>query len=451
MNNGETLWGRRHRRCCLFSILCFACVSACTSSDEQTARMEKWFEQLRSADLATQWRAVHALSRAEDARVVPRLTEMLLTDGSPSVRVGAAWTLGFIRPKNEEAIVALVRALRDDDEQVRILAAFALDGVGEQRDDAVPALKEMLKSTRARLSAVVALGTTARKGDPTVIAALRDVLLDPAVQQDEKNLIMPLGMYGYGCTVREKTALALSKLGPDAVPALVEGLGIGKSCIGSIWALRKMGPEAEAACPSLLALVKQARIVVHVRMEAADSLAAIGCDVREAVPFLVDMLGDEHMFTYKQAFRVLRHMGQRAKEATPALQKLLKDGDVIRRAEAALTLMAVDPTMNEETVPVFTNLLAKEPMTWKVRFGLEEMGESGIPALVVILREQKNMWMRYWAARTLGEMGGVAKAAIPALLEAAEDEDETLRKAAKEALAQIRKADSEPETPATVP
>ena len=60
-----------------------------------------------------------------------------------------------------------------------------------------------------------------------------------------------------------------------------------------------------------------------------------------------------------------------------------------------------------------------------------------MPSLCKTLKEYKDPNRRYWAARSLGQFGPQAKAAVPDLIEALRDEDKMVRMGAGYALAEI--------------
>lgn len=104
----------------------------------------------------------------------------------------------------------------------------------------------------------------------------------------------PWREYSPGNVQREaeqrEAAMALAKIGPPALPALLKllkspnetGRGIGAA------ALAEMGPEARDAVPSLLEILQKPRAEYH--PEAAAALTKIGADPATAVPVLTQSL-----------------------------------------------------------------------------------------------------------------------------------------------------------------
>ena len=74
---------------------------------------------------------------------------------------------------------------------------------------------------------------------------------------------------------------------------------------------------------------------------------------------------------------------------------------------------------------------------WKAARTLGRIGPEAIPALIPILKEEENYEVRSAAAYALGEMGAAAVPAVPALIEALEDEESLVRTVTAEALGKI--------------
>ncbi len=127
-------------------------------------------ELSRSGHADTRWWAVRALAEWPHSDQVTRELVAALEDESGDVRQCAAMALS--RHPDHQAVLALVRALSDQDALAARLAANALVLIGA---GAVPALIELLQSgTRpAKLEAVRAL---AEIKDPRAIPALMKAL-----------------------------------------------------------------------------------------------------------------------------------------------------------------------------------------------------------------------------------------------------------------------------------
>jgi HEAT repeat protein len=100
--------------------------------------------------------------------------------------------------------------------------------------------------------------------------------------------------------------------------------------------LSKLGPEAAPAVPALIDALKSQQALV--RQNAALALGNIGSSAKAAVPGLTDALRDPEWAVRRQAAVALGQLGPDAKSAVPALQRLTRDpsGPVNKAAKEAL-------------------------------------------------------------------------------------------------------------------
>jgi hypothetical protein len=90
-------------------------------------------------------------------------------------------------------------------------------------------------------------------------------------------------------------------------------------------------------------------------------------------------------------------------------------------------------------LPPFPFEQMEEETLKRLMGAFEEAGISGaVPAFIKLLKDDDRS-VRYYAAGWLGQMGSAAKDAIPHLRALLEDEDEHVRRVAKEALARIER------------
>lgn len=103
----------------------------------------------------------------------------------------------------------------------------------------------------------------------------------------ESSLLLP------GETLKETVADALARMGPDAVPGLVEALRSPDDEVraGAARALALMGPpDAERAVPDLIAALDDSSLIV--RRYAVRAIARLGPAAKEATPRLLKMLNE---------------------------------------------------------------------------------------------------------------------------------------------------------------
>ena len=204
--------------------------------------------------------------------------------------------------------------------------------------------------------------------------------------------------------VREAAALALGRIGPAARPAikpLIAVLGIP---------------------PSPASLDRQASL---------RALQAIGVN---AVPALVEALQQKDRSVRDGAGQVLVQIGPKAKDASPALVALLKDGDEAVGHQAMLVLNAIGADAVPALLAGFKDV--DNQKAYLVLGRLHEKGAKAVPDLIQALHD-KDPEMRQRAAEALGLIGLAAVDAAPALKEALQDQSMGVRRAAAEALTRM--------------
>ncbi len=174
----------------------------------------------------------------------------LLKHDSPSVRQAAAWGLGALRRQTaaaDQAIPALIDALRDTEQQVRFHAVLALKEMGADASNAVPALAKVLADTgvgpqtNSLFYLRAATANTLGKIGPQASSALP--ALHAAVLESDSNL-------------RGHAAVAIWRIDSDVdttLPVLLREMpGLSEHTKWDwIIALGEMGVRAKAAIPQL--------------------------------------------------------------------------------------------------------------------------------------------------------------------------------------------------------
>lgn len=202
--------------------------------------------------------------------------------------------------------------------------------------------------------------------------------------------------------VRWEAMNALVKIGPPAVPVLLEVLKSGDEDLRSTtyWVLERMGLPA---VPNLIKALK--REDREIRSLAAYVLGNI--KEKEAVPPLIGLLKDTDLGVRWEAVRALGKIGD--SRAIPALLEIL--------------------TAKNEGIRV-----AAVEALGRIARGEGRSNEKISLALVRALKDE-NRYVRYAAAGELATLGD--KRAIPVLIEALRDENEEIRWRAAEMLGKI--------------
>jgi HEAT repeat protein len=392
--------------------------------------------------------------------------------------------LGRTQADLGKASADLADANRQLQERQADLARLVAD---KQRVDAdLAELTRQMEQTEAELRSAVGAyrGRTVnewavrlRSRNPGVSSRAAHALktLGPAAKNAAPTLINILHREGRGEQERDSIDEAveiLAVIGRPAVPALIETL---KSkdhnpSVRAVAALKKMGPEAEAAVPALFDALRQRRGVDRfpvqealgrigpaavpaltaalkdkdgdVRLRAASALSRIGAGAKEAVPTLIEALNDKQI--QHLAVEALGKIGPDAKAALPILSEKLKDPAVGPRRRVARALLRIDPGQKEALavlIDALKDMTDKKGGTrWNAAQALGELGPAAreaVPALAQALKDS-NHTVRYSAADALGNIGPEAAEAVPSLALALKDSDVFLvRPAAAKALGKI--------------
>jgi len=245
----------------------------------------------------------------KDGDVDSLLDHLKLSD-SPSIRKRAAEILGDVVGDEPQAVDALVRtAKEDDDEEVRGAAIDALDAIGA---DAIERLV-------AEMAGVDSEGADWVRAEAFVETLSAD---RPELRMAAANALRRLGDAG-------------------ALPALVEALDDPKPRVRSRVARACGAIGDESAADALAARLDDP--VGHVRREAADALAAIGTE-RSLAPLLDAVDDDNDEVRYAAVMALGGYQGAAAID--PLIEALDDDSDVVRRAAvfSIVELLAAAPT-----------------------------------------------------------------------------------------------------------
>jgi HEAT repeat protein len=173
----------------------------------------------------------------------------------------------------------------------------------------------------------------------TIGAAAVPPLLEKLATHDrgEETIFLALGKIGPGAAAaipalsaalndgdRHEASRALSRIGPRAVPALVEALK------NSDWhvrwrvtlALSQIQPIPEELVPILVTLLRDKDGVV--RQAAAGGLGQLGAAAQEGVPALIEALKDRERYAAREAIDALGRIGPKARAAVPVLTRILE-------------------------------------------------------------------------------------------------------------------------------
>jgi HEAT repeat protein len=182
--------------------------------------------------------------------------------------------------------------------------------------------------------------------------------------------------------------------------------------------------------------------VPRVRLATIDVLETMGKLAAPAAPALVRSLSDPNRFVRWAAARTLGRMApEDAREAVPALARLINPWEDLSVRMAAITTLGHYGPAAKSAVPVLASAINKSDVDLRVAAinALEAIGTDAAPGLPAIGRalQDSSPQVRATAARALGRFGPLAVDQLPALNKVLNDPAEEVRRGASEAILSI--------------
>ena len=236
-------------------------------------------------------------------------------------------------------------------------------------------------------------------------------------------------------------AQTLADYGPGVVASLLRALKRPEASVreGVAQALRFVRPKPIEAVPVLVQTMSDPD--PYVRAAAAWSIGVLDRSAGRAIPSLISALRDDHEDVRAAAAGALSQMGRRSKPAVPALIVALRDKNERVRDWAAQALWRIGPDAKAAVPQLIEAFQNKKDVYGRWRFaqalgGIRQEAKDAVPALVEGLQDTDD-FVRRSAAIALREIGPGAKAAMPALIAAANDKRNTERDYAASAALRI--------------
>ncbi len=389
-----------------------------------------------------------ASSLLEDGTNVSDVKSLLgrLEKGSIEERIDAVNQLGSLGPYAESAVDPIVKAMITDNMALKYECITALGQIGPLAHEAADSLTPMLKSDSklfkiAALESLRRIGTVspqsltlitklAEDSDASVATSASRCLvriaseIDGIVRSAIPRLVKALG--DERTEVRNEAALTLVEIGPAAVPAVTAVLSGADYHVrlSACNILGQFGSESAAAVPGLLPLLEDENELV-VRA-AATALGKIRSEPDRVLPVLSTLLGKKSAPIRIVAVRAIAEFGPLADGAIPQLLPLLSDKSIMLRTSAATALGNIRdgrPEVIDALVVALSD--ADGSVTVNAANALGHIGAPAVPALVGKLSDKA---YRGLIVEVLGEMGGEAESAVPALVELLSSDDKDLRR-----------------------
>jgi HEAT repeat protein len=295
---------------------------------------------------------------------IPAVAEVL-KDPDPVYRFWAASVLAGYGADARAALTPLLTALKDPTSPVRGAATLAVGQIGAEARDAVPDLMAELMSfeTDIRRDAALALqkiGPAAREARRPLLECLLDPnkevrrfaawavgYVDP--KYVEAVPILEAALYDQYPGVRLAATESLIHIDPPKAKAALPMLhALCRSTdpeirLGAVQGLQEVDPEqAKQALPMLTAELYSENLLL--RPVAATWLVRIAPDqALQAVLALLSSIEERDPRVRLQVAQTLGELGKKAREAVPALRRLLQDDVPEVRREAIKALQQIDP------------------------------------------------------------------------------------------------------------
>ena len=322
-------------------------------------------------DESVRHRAVTALGYIgiEDKAMVPIPVDIMKTkDGGASYSTVRA--LSSIGPP---AVPMLIQTLSHSDAAPREGAARALGEMGREADDAVPALVQALKDEDVRAAAEYALQGIAFDGVsswslPSCLSAVRR---DKVFREIATAILRSRGK-----DVTDGIEETLIKEAISQLPKAIDGLNSpeGEDREQAADSLREMGAFAKAALPALRLHLDDED--VYVRLSAAAALLAIDGDERATLAILSDALKHPDEEVRREAARRLGNAGATAKATVPALREAFHDHEPRVQIAVVRALAQID-SEDQTVVTLLTSLLDEHAPKLQRRQAVEILGSLG--------------------------------------------------------------------------
>ena len=331
-------------------------------------------------------------------------------------RQSAVHAIGQMGKAARAAVPALAKALSDISGHVGEGAARILGELGPDAKEAIPALISCMKNGARVRTASEALGKIGPVAIPPLTKALED---------ENRN-------------VRRGAAQGLGHIGEPAskaAGALAEALRKDDERFFRqtvLWTLGRVKPSGKAPVAGLLEVIRGKNPVF--RKQATDILGQLG---KEAVPLLLEALGDKDAAVRASVVAALKNIGPEPKTVIEPLTAIIKNGDSPGRTDA----LAVLEHLQQGAKPAMATLAASlrdgnKDVRASAAKALGKVGPDALPLLGEAL-EDRNGDAREGALQALGVMGAAGKEALPALLKALKDRAVRVRRAAVDALEKV--------------
>jgi HEAT repeat protein len=265
------------------------------------------------------------------ASVLEPVTE-LLESNIAEIRGHSALLLAKIGPAAKKAIPKLIPLLQDSDPTVARDAALALGMIGFKSEDAIKALKATQENENPQLKlfskiGLAHLGVFNEESVDFLITAVND--------RDPMNAIFAIETLGKIGAPAKNAEPDILRLVSHRHPAL--------RLIAS-QALHGLHSSPKAIAPALVRNLPLRKAEPFIRRDSFNLLKQITKEVPEVIPTLTKQVSNPDPVTRVMAARLLADFGEGAKEAAPALVKMMEDNLMTCQYHARQALEKISPS-----------------------------------------------------------------------------------------------------------
>ena len=231
----------------------------------------------------------------------------------------------------------------------------------------------------------------------------------------------------------------LGERSEKGIPKLIELLGDDdwSICREAVRSLGKIGNSAKNALPKLSDLLSNKE--VSIRKEAAIAFGKIGNATDQSISSLIMACNDEDEGVRTEVAKTFGELGPEAHGAIPELMRCLKDVSWTVRTASAKSISKIG---KDSTTAIPSLINALEDNDWRVRYRvintLAEIGEEAVPALLKVINHE-NPIVRKAAIEALGELKMADPKVIEELGSRLNDKKEGVRGKAADSLRSIGK------------
>lgn len=365
--------------------------------------------------------ALHALSQIGSAGMgaLPAI-EAALNDPDRGCRQAAMVCLGPLGAGGEKVTLFLVATLNDPDIGLRYTALSALGAIQADKAKAVEALRPLLQDPNQSWRVRIA---------ETLWAIDRD-------NKDTMATLLPL-LKEPNNPVRNQVIFVVTRMRGDAreaIPALVELLDDKEAYLvtSAANALSQIGPAASAAAAPKLAKLLQG-LNDQQSYTAFSALKKIKGDAKVVVPAVATYLEARNLRSnpnqfgnWNQGLELLAGYGKDASAAVPLLVKQLDHENTNFRWLCIRALARIDPNAAKPALPtikeaVKTRTYGMEPAG--IWFRIEPSNPEPLAKLLATFKNPMERGFRNAAMMALGDLGPLAKSALPLVRDCLKDAD----------------------------